>query len=116
MSADVAEMYEITGALKSDRRRIMAYAAAAKGCTLLNYVGIDRNWVDAIVDKNPHKQGKYMTGMHQPIVPTEQVLEEMPDYLLLLAWNFKDEIMSQQREYVARGGRFIIPIPEPTIV
>ncbi len=105
----------LTG-LKSDQRRIMAYAAAAKGCTLLNYVGIDRNWVDAIVDKNPHKQGKYMTGMHQPIVPTEQVLEKMPDYLLLLAWNFKDEIMSQQREYVARGGRFIIPIPEPTIV
>lgn len=102
--------------LKSDRRRIMAYAAAAKGCTLLNYVGIDRDWVDAIVDKNPHKQGKYMTGMHQPIVPTEQVLEQMPDYLLLLAWNFKDEIMSQQSEYVARGGRFIIPIPEPVIV
>ncbi|HPC96837.1 MAG TPA: class I SAM-dependent methyltransferase [Sedimentisphaerales bacterium] len=102
--------------LKSDQRRIMAYAAAAKGCTLLNYVGIDRNWVEAIVDKNPHKQGKYMTGMHQPILPTEQVLERMPDYLLLLAWNFKDEIMSQQREYVARGGRFIIPIPEPVIV
>lgn len=102
--------------LKSDQRRIMAYAAAAKGCTLLNYVGIDRNWVEAIVDKNPHKQGKYMTGMHQPILPTEQVLERMPDYLLLLAWNFKDEIMSQQKEYVARGGRFIIPIPEPVIV
>ncbi len=102
--------------LKSDRRRVMAYAAAAKGCTLLNYVGIDREWVDAIVDKNPHKQGKYMTGMHQPIVPTEQVLEQMPDYLLLLAWNFKDEIMNQQSEYVARGGRFIIPIPEPVIV
>ncbi len=106
----------LLASLKSDQRRIMAYAAAAKGCTLLNYVGIDRNWVDAIVDKNPHKQGKYMTGMHQPIVPTEQVLERMPDYLLLLAWNFKDEIMSQQREYVARGGRFIIPIPEPVIV
>jgi SAM-dependent methyltransferase len=102
--------------LKSDRRRIMAYAAAAKGCTLLNYVGIDREWVDAIADKNPYKQGKYMTGMHQPIVSTEQVLESMPDYLLLLAWNFKDEIMSQQTEYVARGGRFIIPIPEPVIV
>lgn len=102
--------------LKSDRRRIMAYAAAAKGCTLLNYVGIDGEWVDAIVDKNPHKQGMYMTGMHQPIVPTEQVLEKMPDYLLLLAWNFRDEIMNQQAEYVARGGRFIIPIPEPVIV
>ncbi len=107
---------EMLARLKAERKRIMAYAAAAKGCTLVNYVGIGPEWVEAIVDKNPHKQGRYMTGTHQPILPTERLLEEMPDYVLLLAWNFKDEIMGQQKEYLARGGRFIVPIPEPMIV
>ena len=92
--------------------RIAAYGAAAKGSTLLNYFGIGRETLDFVVDRSPHKQGRFMPGVHIPILAPERLLEDMPDEVLLLTWNFADEIFEQQKAYRQLGGRFIIPVPE----
>jgi SAM-dependent methyltransferase len=111
-----AELLQLLRGLRADGARIAAYGAAAKGSTMVNFVGLDSSLIDFVVDRNTHKQGRYMPGVHLPIRPAEALLEEQPDYVVLLAWNFKDEILRQQQEYLARGGRFIIPIPVPTMV
>ena len=102
--------------LRADGKTVAAYGAAAKGSTLVNYVGIGTDLVDFVVDRNVHKQGLLMPGVHLPIRDPAVLLSERPDYLLLLAWNFADEIMEQQDEYRRGGGRFILPVPTPTVV
>lgn len=107
---------ELLEGLQSRGQTVAAYGAPAKGNTLLNYCGIDTGLVSYTVDKSPLKVGLYTPGMHLPVLPASALLERQPDYALILAWNFADEIMKQQAEYHQRGGRFIIPIPEPRIV
>ena len=104
------------GSLRSAGHAIAAYGAAAKGATLLNYAGLNADMIDFVVDRSPHKQGSFMPGSRVPILAPEALLERQPDYCLLLAWNFADEILEQQAAYRARGGRFIIPVPELRIV
>jgi len=110
------DLLDLLGGLRSQGASIAAYGAAAKGSTLINYVGIGPELVDFVVDRNTYKQGKFMPGMHIPIVDPQVLLDRQPDYCLLLAWNFTDEILRQQEEYVRRGGRFIRPVPVPEIL
>lgn len=102
--------------LRGDGKKVVGYGAPAKGNTLLNYCGIGTDLLDYTVDKNPMKVGLYTPGMHIPVLPAAKLLEDQPDYVMILAWNFAEEIMQQQREYQRRGGKFIIPIPHPKIV
>lgn len=102
--------------LKREGSRIAAYGAAAKGSTMINYTGIGPDLIDFVADRNVHKHGKLMPGQKIPIRPAEALVEAMPDYVLILAWNFADEIIAQQTEYCARGGKFIIPVPSPHIL
>ncbi len=100
---------------KQRGKSIVGYGAPAKGNTLLNYCGIRSDFLDYTVDLSPHKQGHFLPGTHIPIYPPEHVRQTKPDYLLILAWNLKDEIM-QQMAYIRQwGGRFVVPIPEVTV-
>jgi len=100
---------------KKENKRIVCYGAPAKGNTLLNYCGVGTNFVDYTVDRNPHKQGLYLPGTHIPIKSPEKIRETKPDYLLILPWNLKDEIMSQMSYIRNWGGKFVVPIPEVKI-
>jgi hypothetical protein len=102
--------------LKSEGKRIVGVSAPAKGMTLLNYCKIDGQLIDFVTEKSSLKIGRYTPGGNIPVFGDEKLIEEAPDYALLLAWNFATEIMYNNREFIARGGKFIIPIPEPRIV
>jgi SAM-dependent methyltransferase len=102
--------------LDREGKSVAAYGAAAKGTVLLNAFDLGTNAIKFVVDRSTYKQGRYVPGVRIPICAPERLLTEKPDYVLLLAWNFADEILHQQAEYRQAGGRFIIPIPEPRIV
>jgi SAM-dependent methyltransferase len=110
------ELVSLLSGLKAEGKRIAVYGASAKGSTLMNYFGLGRPLLDFVVDRSTIKQGHYTPGTHLPIHPPAMLLEEKPDYVLLLTWNFADEILQQQDEYRKQGGRFIIPIPEVRVV
>jgi len=110
------ELLALLRGLKADGASIAAYGAAAKGTILLNYFGIDETLVDFVVDRNVHKHGLYMPGVDVPIRPVEALVEDRPDYALLLAWNYRNEVLAQQEAYRAAGGRFIVPIPQVEIL
>jgi SAM-dependent methyltransferase len=101
---------------KADGKRIACYGAAAKGATMVNYLDLGEGFFEFVADANPFKQGKYMPGQRIPIRHPDQLVVEQPDDVLLLAWNFAGEVMRQQATFRERGGRFIIPVPEPCIV
>lgn len=102
--------------LKAAGRTVAAYGASAKGSTLLNAFGIGREVLDFVVDRSPHKQGLYTAGTHIPILAPEALVSRRPDYALLLTWNFADEILAQQEEYRAAGGRFVVPVPQVRVL
>jgi SAM-dependent methyltransferase len=106
------ELVGLLTRLKSQNKRIAVYGASAKGSTLLNYFGIGSEVLEYVVDRSTVKQGHYTPGTHLRICHPEKLVEDQPDYCLLLTWNFADEILEQQHEYRANGGKFIIPIPE----
>lgn len=100
---------------RAEGRKVAAYGAAAKGNTLLNFCGIGTDLIDYVVDRSPAKQGLFMPGSRLPILPPERIFEARPDYLLILPWNIRDEVVASNRGIADWGGRFIVAIPELTV-
>jgi nucleoside-diphosphate-sugar epimerase len=102
--------------LRDEGKRVAAYGAAAKGTIMLNFVGVGTDLIECAYDRNPHKHNRLMPGVRVPVRSLEQLREDPPDVLLILPWNFKDEIMRQEAAFHENGGRFIVPVPEPTLI
>jgi SAM-dependent methyltransferase len=97
-------------------KSIAGYGAPGKGNTLLNYCGIRTDFIDFTVDRNPYKQGRFLPGTHIPIFAPDKIDQAKPDYVLILPWNFRDEIMRQMAHIREWGGRFVVPIPEARVI
>jgi len=115
VTATKRKLLEFLIAARAAGKIVVGYGAPGKGNTLLNYCGIRTDFVDYTVDRSPHKQGKYLPGTHIPIHAPERIFATRPDYLLILPWNLKDEIMTQLAGIRAWGGRFVVPIPEVAV-
>ena len=102
--------------VKREGKSVCGYGAPGKGNTLLNYCGIRTDFLEYTVDRNPYKHGKFTPGTHIPIFPPDKIQETRPDYLFILPWNFKDEIMKQMSYIRDWGGQFIVPIPEVKVL
>lgn len=111
-----SSLLDLLARLRAEGARVAAYGAAAKGATLLNSSGVQPGMLEYVADRNVNKQGRYMPGVALEIVSPEQLIADKPDYLLLLAWNFVDEILQQLAPYRAKGGRVIVPVPQLSIV
>jgi SAM-dependent methyltransferase len=110
------ELLSLLRGVRKEGKSIAGYGAPAKGNTLLCYCGIGTDLLPYTVDRSPLKIGLFTPGMHIPVYPVEKILAEQPDYVLILAWNFAPEIMESLRSYKERGGKFILPIPEPAVL
>ena len=110
------KLLALLGTLKREGKRIVGYGAPAKGNTLLNYYGLGTETLDYLTDSTPLKQGLYSPGKHIPIVPPDRLQEDTPDYILLLAWNFKDAILEKEKALREKGVKFIITIPNLEVV
>jgi hypothetical protein len=110
------ELTKTINDLRASGKRVVGYGAPAKGNTLLCFLELGTDKIQYIADKSPLKQGLFTPGLHVPVVPPEKLLADQPDYVLLLAWNFVDEILAQQAEYRKRGGKFIVPVPRVRVI
>lgn len=110
------ELLDFMRNIKGQSKKIAAYGAPAKGNTLLNFCGIGREYIDFVIDDNPLKQGLFTPGTKIPVFDSTMLEKQKPEYILILAWNFANEILAKNQKYVDQGVKFIIPLPKPAIV
>jgi hypothetical protein len=110
------DLLDFLAAARRQNRSVVAYGAAAKGNTLLNYCGVRADLIDYVVDRNPHKQGMFLPGSRIPIRHPDAIADTQPDYVLILPWNLSEEITCQMANVLSWGGRFVLPVPSLTII
>ena len=111
-----SDLVSLIKKLKGDNKKLAVYGASAKGSTLLNFCQLGSEFFDFAVDRSTAKQGYYMPGVKLPICDPVELIKQKPDYVLLLTWNFAQEILKQQEDYIKLGGEFILPVPHPKIL